>query len=218
MGRNTVEPREGGATRMVVVDMFTVDGSVTTWEPPHRFATRSDTAHDGSFHAFEYLIEGRDQGSTVVRLVHSGFIGHDDWESEFNALRAGDPMYLRTLGTYLTYFPGRTATPIGIFAPPQPDEDTVWRGLLRGLGLGAEVTAGQPVRLTPPGSTGEITGVVDSALDPSFLGVRTNDALYRFVGRGGAIGVGHHIFSPVADPTAEADAWRAWLIDLYATR
>ena len=215
MGRNTVEPREGGSTAMVVAEMFTAHGTVTAWEPPHRLATRSDTAHDGTFHAFEYLVEARDQGSTVVRLVHSGFLGQDDWESEFNALRAGDPMYLRTLGTYLRYFPGRVATPIGIFAPPQPDEDTVWQGLLRGLGLGAEVTEGQPVRLTTPDGR-IVAGVVDSVLYPSFLGVRTDEALYRFVGRGGAIGVGHHVFSPVADPEAAADGWRNWLIALYA--
>jgi uncharacterized protein YndB with AHSA1/START domain len=215
MGRNTVEPREGGNTQMVVAGMFTAHGSVTAWEPPHRFASRSDTAHDGTFHAFEYLVEGRDQGSTVVRLVHSGFLGQDDWESEFNALRVGDPMYLRTLGTYLTYFPGRVATPIGIFAPPQPDEDTVWHRLLRGLGLDTDVTEGQPVRLTTP-DAGAVTGVVDSVLYPSFLGVRTDDALYRFVGRGGAIGVGHHVFSPVPDPDAAAESWRGWLIALYA--
>ena len=58
MGRNTVEPREGGSTEMVVAEMFTAHGSVTAWEPPHRFATRSDTARDGTFHAFEYLVEG----------------------------------------------------------------------------------------------------------------------------------------------------------------
>ena len=215
MGRNEVEPRAGGATRMVLGDMFSVDGEVTAWEPPHRFATRSETARDGSFHAFEYLVQGRGQGSTAVRLVHSGFIGHEDWESEFNALRAGDPMYLRTLGTYLTYFRGRTATPIGIFAPPQPDETTVWRGLLRGLGLGGAVAEGQPVRLTPPGS-GVVAGVVDSVLEPTFLGVRTDDALYRFVGRGGAIGVGHHVFAPVPEPAAAANAWYDWLVALYA--
>ena len=214
MGRNEVEPFEGGRTRMVVAGMFTGEGSVTAWEPPNRLATRSDMAPDGTFHAFEYLVEGRDQGSTVVRLVHSGFLGQDGWESEFNALRAGDPMYLRTLGTYLTYFPGRIATPIGIFAPPQPDEDTVWRGLLRGLGLGAEVTEGDPVRLTAP-DAGEVTGVVDSVLYPSFLGVRTDEALYRFVGREGAIGVGHHVFYPVPVETAAAEGWRNWLIALY---
>jgi uncharacterized protein YndB with AHSA1/START domain len=215
MGRNTVQPGLGGRTEMTVAELFTAAGTVTAWDPPHRFATRSETGPDGTFHAFEYLVEGRDQGSTVVRLVHSGFLGQDDWESEFNALRVGDPMYLRTLGTYLTYFPGRTGTPIGIFAPPQSDEDTVWRGLLRGLGLGDSAEEGQPVRLTLPAS-GKRTGVVDSVLYPSFLGVRTDDALYRFIGRGGAIGVGHHIFSPVPNPTAAANEWQDWLVSLYA--
>jgi hypothetical protein len=124
-------------------------------------------------------------------------------------------MYLRTLGTYLAHFGGRTGIPIGIFAAPLPDEDTVWRGLLRGLGLGESAEEGQPVRLTLPRS-GEVTGVVDSVLCPSFLGVRTDDALYRFVGRGGSIGVGHHIFAPVTNPVAAANEWHDWLVSLYA--
>jgi hypothetical protein len=200
---------------MTVAELFTSEGTVTAWEPPNRFAMRSETGPDGTFHAFEYLVEGRDQSGTVVRLVHSGFLGQDDWESEFNALRVGDPMYLGTLGTYLTYFRSRVGTPVSIFAPPQPDEQTVWLGLLRGLGLGDTAEVGQPVRLTLPGA-GEVTGVVDSVLYPSFLGVRTDDALYRFVGREGSIGVGHHVFAPVADPAAAANAWHDWLVALYA--
>jgi uncharacterized protein YndB with AHSA1/START domain len=214
MGHNEVEPREGGRTRMTIAGE-TAEGTVTAWEPPHRFATRSETAPDGTFHAMEFLVEGRDQGSTVVRLVHSGFLGQDDWEWEFNALRAGDPMYLRSLGTYLTYFPGRIGTPISAFPPPQPDEETAWRGLLRGLGLGDEATEGQAVRLTTPESV-TVTGVVDSVLYPSYLGVRTDDALYRFVGGQGVIGVSHHVFSSVPDPDAAADGWRDWLVALYS--
>jgi hypothetical protein len=57
--------------------------------------------------------------------------------------------------------------------------------------------------------------VVDSVLYPSFLGVRTGDALYRFVGRGGAVAVGHHLFFEV-DPKEAEQAWQAWLTRLFA--
>lgn len=213
MGRNEVEPREGGAARMIVGDMFTAESTVTAWEPPRRFAYRSDEAPDGSFHAFEFLIEGRDGGSTVVRLVHSGFIGSDDWESEYDALRKGDPMYLRTLGQYLTYFPGRVATPVTAWGPQQADEERVWDGLKRGLDLSGTVNENDPAQFALPGAA-PVQGIVDSVLYPSFLGMRTNDGLYRFVGRNGEVGVGHHIFADVDQKEAE-QAWQSWLTQTF---
>src|SRR5690348_1276149 len=68
MGRNEVEPRQGGALRMVVNDYFTAEATVTGWDPPRRFAYESAPEADGSFMAFEYLVEGRNRASTVVRL------------------------------------------------------------------------------------------------------------------------------------------------------
>jgi uncharacterized protein YndB with AHSA1/START domain len=213
MGRNQVTP--GESTRMEMDGGFALDATVTAWNPPGHFAFRSQDTPDGSFHAFEYLVEGRDGGSTVVRWVHSGFLGQDDWESEYNALRKGDPMYLGTLAAYLTYYRGRFATPVSAWAPPQSDEDSAWSGLCRGLGIETTAQKDAPVRLELPDGT-TYTGVVDSALFPSFILVRTDDALLKFVGGQGQIGVGHHIFAPVPDPDGTAKQWQAWLADLYS--
>jgi uncharacterized protein YndB with AHSA1/START domain len=212
MGRNQIEPREGGSVR-TDLGGHVMESTVTAWEPPRRFATRDAEAPDGTFMAFEYLIEGRGQGSTVLRLVQSGVLG-DDWEAEYDALRKGWPMYLRTLAQYLTHFPGRTATPISAMGPQQADEDRVWEGLKRGLGLTGTVGEGDQARFSLDGST-QVQGVVDSVQYPSFLGVRTGDALYRFVGRGGSVAVGHHLFAEV-DPKEAEQAWQAWLTRLFA--
>jgi hypothetical protein len=123
-------------------------------------------------------------------------------------------MYLRSLGIYLTYFPGRTATPVSAWGPQQPTQDEVWEGFKLGLGLSGTVSEGDTVRFTLDGST-PVHGVVDSVLVPSFLGVRTDDGLYRFVGGGGMGGVGHHIFAPVDQAEAER-AWQSWLTRLFA--
>jgi uncharacterized protein YndB with AHSA1/START domain len=213
MGRNQVEPREGGKLRMTLGD-DTEEGTVTAWEPPSRFAYRGGEGPGGSFMAFEYLIEGREGGATVVRMVQSGVLGGDDWEAEYDALRKGWPMYLRTLVQYLTHFPGRTATPVAAQGPQQADQDQVWEALKRGLGLTGTVREGDTVRCSLDGST-QVEGVVDSVLYPSFLGVRTADGLYRFVGRGGAIGAGHHVFADVDRQETER-AWQAWLTRLFA--
>lgn len=215
MGRNQVEPGIGSTTRLELDGGFTMESTITAWDPPRHFAFAGTPGPDGSFHAFEYLVEGRDGGSTTVRWVHSGFLGQDDWESEYDALRKGDPMYLGALAAYLTHYAGRVATPVAAWAPPQSDEDSAWAGLARGLHLGVdEVVRDAPVHLELPDGT-KLTGVVDSALFPSFILVRTDDALLKFVGGQGHIGVGHHIFSPVPDPDAAAAQWQGWLSDLY---
>jgi uncharacterized protein YndB with AHSA1/START domain len=152
MGRNQVEPREGGMARMTIAGA-TEENTVTVWEPPHRFASRSSTGEDGSFMAIEYLIEGRDGGGTVLRLVHSGVMSADDWAAEYDALKQGWDMYLLTLAHYLSYFPGRTATPVSAWGPQQADGEHVWAGLKRGLGLTGKVTEGDRARFTLQGST-----------------------------------------------------------------
>jgi uncharacterized protein YndB with AHSA1/START domain len=211
MGRNEVEPREGGSATMSMPG-FTGTSTVTAYEPGRHFATRTPAGEDGTFMAFEYLIEGREGGATSLRLVHSGILG-GDWEAEYDALRKGNPLYLRSLAQYLEHFAGRTAVPVIAFGPQQADQDQVWAALTRATGLPKDVTEGDPVRFTVGGQ--EIDGVVDTVLEPSFLGVRTEDALLRFVGRGGVVLTGHHLFADV-DP-AEAEAtWAAWLAAILA--
>ncbi|MEU7872771.1 SRPBCC domain-containing protein [Dactylosporangium sp. NPDC049140] len=210
MGRNEIEPHVGGETRMAMPG-FDATGTVTAYEPGHRFGYRSPEAEDGSFMAFEYLIEGRDGGSTSLRLVHSGVLA-GNWEDEYDALRKGNPLYLRTLQQYLEHFAGRTAVPVAAFGPQQADQDIVWAAVTEACGLSKDAKEGDAVRLTFGGR--EISGVVDTALEPSFLGVRTDDALLRFVGRHGFILTGHHVFAGIDRETAEQE-WTAWLAEVF---
>jgi uncharacterized protein YndB with AHSA1/START domain len=211
MGRNEVEPREGGTASMAMPG-FTAESTITAWEPGHRLAFRGDPAEDGSFMAFEYLIEGRGGGSTALRLVHSGILT-GDWEAEYDALRKGNPLYLRTLAEYLRHFPGRTGVPVAAFGPPQPDQDRVWAVLTRAVGLSGPVVEGDKAHFTVAGQ--QVDAVVDTALEPSFLGLRAEDALLRFVGRGGVVLTGHHIFAEV-DPAAAERTWSDWLASVFA--
>ena len=213
MGRNEVEPREGGTATMVMGDMFTADSTVVAWDPPRRIKTESAPGEDGSFMAMEYLVEGRGQGSTVVRFVHSGFLPGDNWEEEYDALRNGNPLYLRSLKQYVEHFSGRTATPVNTFGAPQASEDVAWRKITSAVGVSETVSEGDPVRFTVDGQ--EYAGVVDTVRAPSFLGVRTDDALLRFVGRGGMMGVGHHLFDQ-PDDKAAAETWQNWLATALA--
>ncbi|GAA2682208.1 SRPBCC domain-containing protein [Streptomyces lunalinharesii] len=207
MGRNDVEAREGGVAGMVTGG-HREEAVVTAYEPGRRFATRTATADDGRFMAFEYLIEGREQGSTVLRVVHSGLLG-DDWEDEYDALRRGWPFHLHTLGQYLGHFRGRTGVPV--FAVAMPGErpaGEVRAALFRALSLPAPIAVGTRVHAEPAGLP-PLDGEVVWADDERFE-VRTDDGLYTFHhGIGGPALMFHHLFGPHA-PGAEA-AWQEWL-------
>ena len=212
MGRNRVEPREGGRTSMTIGEQ-TEEATVTAWEPPHRFAYRGGSPDGSVFMAFEWLVEGRDDGTCVLRLVQSGIMG-DDWVTEYDALAKGWDMYLHQLGQYLRFFRGRTATPITLWGRGPADAATMWTGLRRGLGLAGPPAEGDRLRLTPDGP-GPVDGAVDY-LSPDILGVRSGDGLYRFMrGSDGSTAIGHHLFADDLDAKEVELAWRAWLDRLF---
>ena len=184
----------------------TQQATITAYEPGARLATRSAQAPDGRFMAMEYLIEGRDGGTAVLRLVQSGMLG-DDWETEFEAMKAGWPIYLETLRQYLAHFTGRTPLVTTVFRPGAGGPDAAWKIVTESLDVTPDVGEGDEVRL-PDGSA----GVVYYASLPVNLGVRTPDGLYRFIysgaARGDAIVLGHQNFAG-RDEQAEWEAWMA---------
>jgi uncharacterized protein YndB with AHSA1/START domain len=217
MGRNQVEPGEGGRTSMTI-GPHTEEGTITAWDPPRRFAYQGGTPGSPGFMAFEWLVEGRDDGTCVLRLVQSGIMG-DDWEAEYDALARGWDMYLHQLGQYLEFFRGRTAIPVMAMLPGASDVDQVWPRMFDGLGLGGPPAEGDKVRLTPEGLD-PVEGVVDF-VSPEAFGVRTEDGLYRFIrGFEGTVAVGHHLFAGDADAREAEQAWQAWLGGVFgaATR
>ncbi|MFI0445942.1 SRPBCC domain-containing protein [Actinomadura sp. 6N118] len=214
MGRSEFEPREGGSATFTMAGQ-TEMSTITGWDPAKRLAYRTEPGEDGKFMAIEYLIEGRGGGSTVLRLVHSGVLG-DDWEDEFEAMKTGWDMYLHTLGQYLVHFRGRHAGTVTAFRPGIPEEG-FWTALKRQLGLGDSVAEGDRVSLSAEGLA-PVEGVVDYVDLPSFLGVRTDDGLYRFIYSGverGSVGVcGHHLFAAGIDAGQAEKTWQAWLNEL----
>ncbi|NUP03694.1 MAG: SRPBCC domain-containing protein [Nonomuraea sp.] len=206
MGRNEVA---GGVVR-TAFSGFDLPGSrVTDEEPLKRFAHASEPAGDGRFVAYDFLIEGREGGSTQLRMVTSGFLPGDDWEHEYEAMSHGLAMYFATLVEYLGHFAGRTATSLTESGPPVTDWPRAWRTLY--AALGGEPEPGDTVRLTPPGLPPD-EGVVYFR-NAQTVGIRTGDALYRFVqGLGGTMLAMHLLYG---DASGQGPAWRAWLADLY---
>jgi uncharacterized protein YndB with AHSA1/START domain len=207
MGRSDVEPREGGVARWENPG-FSMESTVTSWEPPTRFAFRSPDGPGGGFHVFDYRVEPATDGATV-RWIHSGALSGEDWEAEYTAMGEGDPMYFGKLVEYLTYFRGLIATSVEAFGPNLGAGLTAER-YLEPLGLSAMPGIDERVRLTPAGLE-PIEGVVDAS-SRSFLGVRTDDAMFRFIaGYEGTTMVGHHLFAEGIDGPAASKAWAGWL-------
>ena len=191
-------------------------GMVVAWEPGRRLAVRTPVADDGATQAFEYLIEARDQGTTVLRFVHSGVLGAD-WAGEFEAMTSsGWDMYLATLSEYLTHFAGRPAQYIEAEGPPPSARPECWPRLAEALGLASAVTPGRAARVDLP-DLGPIDGEVDY-VGVGYVGIRTTEALIRFHGRasiGMTVAVSHHAYAPV-DAEATTKAWARWLASVFA--
>lgn len=171
------------------------DAAEVEADPPYRLDVRFGVQ------AMEYVLEADGGGSTVLRFVHSGIL-EEDWSDEFDAMTgAGWDLYLFSLGQYLRHFPDRPAVYAEAEAPQAPD---AWKRVLAALG---DPAVGDPVRAAG------LPGVVDHR-SGSHLGIRTANALVRFHDReliGLPVAVGHHDYTPGADPSALSATWSAWL-------
>ncbi|HYH33217.1 MAG TPA: SRPBCC domain-containing protein [Pseudonocardia sp.] len=215
-----VEPRAGGAVEQDYGGGFTTRGRVTAWEPGRRFAYGAfEQPDDGRpDYAYEFLVEGRAGGGTVVRFVQSGFLDGAGWDDEYDAFDAGWNLFLGNLRSYLRYFAGRPVrTAVTMCYAPGSARET-WPVLYRALGLAGRPAMGETITLAPEGPP-PITGVVDVA-DGEFLGIRSAHGLHR-IGAEGADGCGvsayHYSYDPQVDADALAAAWQRWLSALFPT-
>jgi hypothetical protein len=204
----------GNAAWMFPTEIDPDGDAVKAWDPPHHFAVRMERGD--WFNALEYLIEGREGGTSVLRYAHSG-IFVENWDAQYDAVQQHTDFYLHTLSEYLRHFEGRTATyvgevPRGIQGPPSSATPDGFQRLQRALGVGAQASEGDSVRLAGPGPE-PVEGVLDY-LRGNFMGVRTGDALYCFFGRnafGAPVGMSMHAFSDGVDAEQTKQQWQQWL-------
>lgn len=120
-----------------------VPGRVAAWEPPTRVVFAG--VDDGPGLAFEWLVEARDEGSCVVRLVNSGFGDGLPWDDQYDDMVGGWMFFLRNLWMHRTYFPGQYAVASLPMAMWPGDAAQVWSRLLAELGLPAEPQVGSDI-------------------------------------------------------------------------
>jgi hypothetical protein len=170
--------------------------------------------------AYEWLVEAREGGTCVVRLVNTGFGADDDWDDEYDAMTQGWSVFMENLRLQLTHFPGRGARAAvsGVMVPGP--NDAAWSALCEALGVAPDLEVGdwfETADGVPP-----LAGVVQSV-------VRTQDnAAYLLLVESPAPGTafvtaegdGDHVMGGVYlyvcdGPSDLGSTWTAWLASRF---
>lgn len=145
----SVEPGEGGHVMVSWGGGSEWKSSIVTWEPGRHLRLEDELpegAEEGAVGvALDYFLEG-EGGTTVVRLVNSGFSAADDWDDFYHMLENGWTFFLWNLKHYLERHPGTPRTMISVRQWVTGSREEVWDGLFGANGLGPAPREGDPFR------------------------------------------------------------------------
>lgn len=132
----------------------------------------------------DYYIEAKG-GSTVLRLVHSGFGVTSDWDGEFESTHYGWMMYLRNLRHAITRHPGTPCRQAMLMEHSTLEPAATWARLMSPAGFLAEGSVDglrEGDRLAWRAANGErIRGTVTMSFPPKYIGAtweQVNDGLF----------------------------------------
>ena len=138
--RHDVDERVGGDVELSFGPGMDVTGRVVAWAPPNRVVFDGG---DAVGLAFEWIVEARDGGSCVVRLVNTGFGSGDDWDDQYDGMSSGWRIFLTNLRLHLEHFAGRSATPSVPMASWDGPPAEAWVRLRADLGVGGVPMVGE---------------------------------------------------------------------------
>jgi uncharacterized protein YndB with AHSA1/START domain len=216
-----VEPFEGGAVTMDFGGFGKETGTVTAWEPPGRVVFESlEGKDDGNRLAYEWLVEARDGGTCVVRLVNSGFGMGEEWDDDYEGMSVGWRLFLDNLRLYLTHFPGQTARPVLPMAVVPGPNGVAWERLCAALGVSPDLKAGDRFETSGEGVP-PLAGLIDGAgradaisqyrmvLDPPTRGT----AFVAAEGKGDQVMLSVWLY--LYGPQPVDDVWTPWLAERF---
>jgi len=223
---STVEGRVGGAVVASFGPGMDSLSTITEWDPPHRFVaeSRDDMGPDGPTVATEWIVEARDGGTCVVRVVHSWFTESDAWDDQFEGHTHGWQSFFRLLRLYLAYFRGQTGAPVQVMGMAPEPKEAAWKAWTEALGMSGAAVGG---RVRSAAGAPLLAGTVEWAGQPAWpeeLLIRLDEP---------APGIAHlvphamggHVYPTMrlslfgenaAAAAAEAEvAWQAWFAERF---
>ena len=102
--------------------------------------------------AAEWLVEARDGGTCVVRLIQHGFGSGAEWDAEYDATTEGWRLFLANLRLYLTHFPGQPCASVLVNGKAAGPVDRAFGELAGALGLPTGARKGDRVAATAAGA------------------------------------------------------------------
>lgn len=217
---HTVEEREGGASTASFGPgpEMTIPGRVAAWDPPHRIAFDGGEGVEGL--AFEWLVEARDGGTCIVRLVNTGFGVGEDWDAQYDGMAEGWNLFLLNLRLHLEHFRGQTATPmLPTVTWAGPREET-WTALTGALGILGAPAVGDHIAIDSadaPALAGTVVDVDTWRLALVLDQPAPGTALLAVEGSGDEVEVSvwSYLYGPDGAAAAERDEplWQRWLAD-----
>jgi len=164
-----VEPGVGGKVWLSWGPGMEGEGLIQTWEPNRRIAWVDRMAPVPV--VVDFTLEARG-GTTVVRLVHSGFGAGAEWDEMYDSTEAGWTYFLFHLGFYLVRHRGRLRRMITSRRSTTRPVADVWNALLGKAGFNAgsrKVGDRTQLRL---GRVGPVNTLVQIVREPrNFAGV-----------------------------------------------
>lgn len=135
-----VRSGEGGTIWLSWGPGSEAEAPLHAWDPPRHFGWTemygTDEAGRPLRLAVDFHIEGR-EGSTVVRLVHSGFGASDDWDAMYDAMTDGWTYFLFNLVYYFLKHRGKGRRLVWKRVATDLARDAAWERL-----AGAAMVAG----------------------------------------------------------------------------
>jgi len=166
-----MEEREGGKIICHFGPGMDSSGTITSWEPPLRFAAEEKWAgENGPTFATEWFVEARSGGFCVVRVVHSLFAETDDWDNQLEGTETGWPLFFRVLRLYMSEFRGmygRSLVATGFSSDPEPQ---TWNKLIQNLSL-TGLAVGQKCKTAPdaPQLSGTVEWINETQNAPALM-------------------------------------------------
>ncbi len=194
---------------------------VTSWDAPRKWTAQGEGWGGSPPIADEWIVEAREGGMCVVRVVHSLFASTDDWDNQLEGTEKGWPAYFRILVLYLTHFRGQRSGMMQWIAPAAGTVAEAWESLTTALGL-TGVLAGQ--RWAAPEGVPALGGVVEHVSEkPASALVRLDQpvpgaAAFGACNFGGSmVTLSFYLYGDQAAGTVarETPGWDAWVQERF---